>query len=106
MLGDLPRGPSAPPSPRLRWMRCGKSSADAKAKGLVRPASRQEVEATLDEPLPQSMWDDLQGRVLAAVQAKQLGNADGEKSALAEIAATRAKLPRPSNATTPVPLLR
>ena len=37
------------------------------------------------------MWDDLQGRVLAAVQAKQSGNADGEKSALAEIAATRAK---------------
>jgi hypothetical protein len=37
------------------------------------------------------MWDDLQGRVLAAVQAKQSGSADGERSALAEIAATRAK---------------
>ena len=65
--------------------------ADAKAKGLVRPASREEVEATLDDPLPQSMWDDLQGRVLAAVQAKQAGNADGEESALTEIAATLAK---------------
>lgn len=77
--------------------------ADAKAKGLLQCASREEVEATLDDPLPQSMWDDLQGRVLAAVQARlgnettphhqgaQSGNADGEKSALAEIAATRAK---------------
>ena len=65
--------------------------AEAKAKGLLRCASRQEVEATLDEPLPQSMWDDLQGLVLAAVQAKQSSNADREKSAMAEIAATRAK---------------
>ncbi len=65
--------------------------ADAKAKGLLQCASREEVEATLDDPLPQSMWDDLQGRVLAAVQARQSGDADGEKSALAEIAATRAK---------------
>ncbi len=65
--------------------------ADAKAKGLLRRATRQEVEATLDDPLPQSMWDDLQGRVLAEIQAKRSGNADGERSALAEIAATRAK---------------
>jgi hypothetical protein len=64
---------------------------DAKAKGLLPCASRREIDATLDAPLPQSMWDDLQGRVLAAVQARQSGNADGEKSALAEIAATRAK---------------
>ncbi len=68
--------------------------ADAKAKGLLQCASRQEVEATLDDPLPQSMWDDLQGQVLAAVQARQSGNASGEKSALAEIAATRAKFTR------------
>ena len=65
--------------------------ADAKAKGLLKTASREEIEATLDDALPQSMWDDLQGRVLAAIQAQQSGNADGEKSALAEIAATRAK---------------
>jgi hypothetical protein len=65
--------------------------AEAKAKGLLQCASREEVEATLHDLLPQSMWDDLQGRLLAAVQAKQAGNADGEKSALAEIAATRAK---------------
>ncbi|MBN2295799.1 MAG: hypothetical protein JXM70_25435, partial [Pirellulales bacterium] len=64
---------------------------DAKAKGLLKLASRQEIDATLDDPLPQSMWDDLQGQVLAAVQAKQSGSADGERSALAEIAATRAK---------------
>jgi hypothetical protein len=65
--------------------------ADAKAKGLLRCASRQEIEAILDDPLPQSMWDDLQGWVLKAVQAKEVGDLDGEKSALAEIAATRAK---------------
>ena len=65
--------------------------ADARAKGLLQCASREEVEATLDDPLPQSMWDDLQGRVLAAVQAKQSGDADNEKSAMAGIAATRAK---------------
>jgi len=65
--------------------------AEAKAKGLLRCASRQEIEATLDDPLPQSMWDDLQGRVLAAAQARQSGNAGGEKSAIAEIATTRAK---------------
>jgi len=65
--------------------------ADARAKGLLQCASREEVEATLDDPLPQSMWDDLQGRVLAAVQAVQSGDADGRKSALAEVAATRAK---------------
>jgi len=65
--------------------------ADAKAKGLLQCASRDEMDAVLDEPLPQSMWDDLQGNVLAAVQAKESGDADGEKAALAEIAATRAK---------------
>jgi hypothetical protein len=65
--------------------------ADAKAKGLLQCASRQEIEATLDDPLPQSMWDDLQGCVLRAVRAKQSGDSDGAKSALAEIAATRAK---------------
>jgi len=65
--------------------------AQARAKGLLQCASREELEATLDDPLPQSMWDDLQGRVLAAVQAKQSGDADGEKSALAAIASTRAK---------------
>lgn len=71
--------------------------ADAKAKGLLQCASRDEIDAILDEPLPQSMWDDLQGHVLAAIQASprsrgaQSGNADTEKSALVEIAATRAK---------------
>ncbi len=35
--------------------------------------------------------DEAVGRVLAAVQARQSGNADGEKSALVEIAATRAR---------------
>lgn len=65
--------------------------ADAKAKGLLACASREEMDALLDDPLPQSMWDDLQGRVLEAVRAKQSGDADGEQSALAGIAATRAK---------------
>jgi len=65
--------------------------ADARARGLLPCARREEVEATLDEPLPPSMWDDLQGYVLAAVQAKQSGDADREKAALAQIAATRAR---------------
>ncbi len=65
--------------------------AEAKAKGLLKCASRPEIEAVLDEPLPQSMWDDLQGCVLAAVQAKASGDTDGEKAAMAEVAATRAK---------------
>ena len=65
--------------------------ADAKAKGLLPCATREEVEATLYEPLPQSMWDDLQGRVLAAIQAHQSGDAQAAKDTLAEIAATRAK---------------
>jgi hypothetical protein len=65
--------------------------ADAKAKGLLPCSSRKEIEATLDDTLPQSMWDDLQGRVLAAVQAKQSGDKSGAKSALAEVAVTRAK---------------
>jgi len=65
--------------------------ADAKAQGLLQCASRQEIEAVLDDPLPQSMWDDLQGYVLKAVQAKKSGDPDGEKSALDAIAATRAK---------------
>ena len=65
--------------------------ADAKAKGLLQCASREEMDALLDEPLPQSMWDDLQGLVLAAIQAKQSGDADREKFALAGIWAARAK---------------
>ena len=65
--------------------------ADAKTKGLLQCASREEIDAVLDEPLPQSMWDDLQGRVLAAVQGKQSGDAEGAKAALAGIAGTRAR---------------
>ncbi len=65
--------------------------ADAMAKGLLQCSSRKELEATLDEPLPQSMWDDLQGQALAAVQAKNSGDADGARAALAGIAATRAR---------------
>lgn len=65
--------------------------ADAKAKGLLEFASREEIDAVLDEPLPQSMWDDLQGRVLEAVQARQSGDADGDKKTMAEITSIRAK---------------
>lgn len=64
---------------------------EAKAKGLLPCASREEIDAVLDEPLPQSMWDDLQGQALAAVQARQSQDAEAEKSALAAIADTRAK---------------
>lgn len=65
--------------------------ADAKAKGLLKNASRKEIESTLEDILPQSTWDDLQGRVRAAVQAQQVGDKEGVKSALADIAVTRAK---------------
>ncbi|MBN2311341.1 MAG: hypothetical protein JXR94_20360, partial [Candidatus Hydrogenedentes bacterium] len=65
--------------------------ADAKAKGLLECASREEMDAVMDEPLPQSMWDDLQGWVLAAVQAKASRNLNGAKAALAGIVSTRAK---------------
>ena len=47
--------------------------ANAMAKSLYECASREKIDALLDDPLPQSMWDDLQGRVLAAVQARQSG---------------------------------
>ncbi len=90
-VGRPPEGPVGTAFATVKVDTLRRIVADAKAKGLLRCANRQEVEATLDEPLPQSMWDDLQGLVLAAVQAKQSGNAGGEKSALAEIAATRAK---------------
>ncbi|MBN1343393.1 MAG: hypothetical protein JXQ73_11970 [Phycisphaerae bacterium] len=90
-VGRPPEGPVGTAFATVKVDALRQIVADAKAKGLLRCASRQEVAATLDDPLPQSMWDDLQGRVLAAVQARQSGNASGEKSALAEIAATRAK---------------
>ena len=90
-VGRPPEGPVGTAFTTVKVDTLRQIVADAKTKGLLRCASRQEVEATLDDPLPQSMWDDLQGRVLAAVQARQSGNAGGEKSALAEIAATRAK---------------
>ena len=85
------KGPSAPAFATVKVDTLRKIVADAKAKGLLQCASREEMDAILDEPLPQSMWDDLQGCVLAAVQAKKSGNANAERSALAEIAATRAK---------------
>ena len=66
-------------------------AADAKAKGLLQCASREELDAVLDEPLPPSMWDDVHGRALTAIQTRQTGGAEGAKAALAEIAATRAK---------------
>jgi hypothetical protein len=88
-VGRTPEGPVDTAFATVKVDALRQVVSDAKAKGLLPCASRQEIDAVLDTPLPQSMWDDLQGRVLAAVQAKQSGNVDGEKSALAEIAATR-----------------
>jgi hypothetical protein len=90
-VGRPPEGPVGTAFATVKVDTLRKIAADAKAKGLLQAASREEVEATLDEPLPQSMWDDLQGLVLKAIQAKQSGDAGAEKPALAEIAATRAK---------------
>ncbi len=90
-VGRPPEGPVGTAFATVKVDALRKIVAAAKAKGLVRPASRQEVDGTLDAPLPQSMWDDLQGRVLAAVQARQSGNANDEETALSEIAAMRAR---------------
>ncbi len=89
-VGRPPEGPVGTAFATVKVDALRKIVFDAQAKGLLQPASRQEVEATLDDPLPQSMWDDLQGRVLAAIQARQSGNAAADEAALAEIAATRA----------------
>ncbi len=90
-VGRPPEGPVGTAFATVKVDTLRQIVTDAKAEGLLPCATREEMDGTLDEPLPQSMWDDLQGYVLAAVQAKQAGNADGEKSALAEAAAIRAK---------------
>ncbi|MDD5705027.1 MAG: hypothetical protein PHR35_03820 [Kiritimatiellae bacterium] len=90
-VGQRPEGPVDTSFATVKVDALRKIVADAKAKGSLRCASRAEIDAMLDEPLPQSMWDDLQGHVLAAIQAKQSGDKDGAKSAMAEVTATRAK---------------
>lgn len=90
-VGRPPEGPVGTAFATVKADTLRQIVANAKAKGLIQCASREEIDATLDEPLPPSMWDDLQGRVLAAVQAKLSGDSDAEKPVLAEIAATRAK---------------
>jgi hypothetical protein len=90
-VGRPPEGPVGTAFATVKVDTLRSIVTEARATGLLECASREEVEATLDEPLPQSLWDDLQGRVLAAVQARQSGDVEGQNSALAEIAATRAK---------------
>lgn len=90
-VGRPPEGPVGTAFATVKVDTLRKIVADAKAKGLIECASREEIDAVLDEPLPQSMWDDLQGHVLAAARAKQSGDADGAQAALAEIAAIRSK---------------
>jgi hypothetical protein len=90
-VGRPPEGPVGTAFATIKVDSLRKIVADAKAKGLLPCATREEMDATLDDPLPQSMWDDLQGHVLAAVQAKQSNNAVSEKAAMTEIAATHAK---------------
>jgi hypothetical protein len=90
-VGRPPEGPVDTAFATVKVDSLRKIVADAKAKGLLQCASRQEIDAVLDAPLPQSMWDDLQGHVLAAVKAKQSGDANGAQAALAASAATRSK---------------
>jgi hypothetical protein len=90
-VGRPPEGPVGTAFATVKVEALRKIVADAQAQGLVRPASRQEVEGTLDDTLPQSMWDDLQGCVVAAVQARQSHNAADEEAALADVAAMRAR---------------
>jgi len=90
-VGRPPEGPVGTAFATVKVDALRRIVADAKAKGLVRAASRQEIDATLDVPLPQSMWDDLQGRVLAAVQARQSGDSAVAATALADVAAVRAR---------------
>jgi len=67
-----------------------KIAEDAKKNGLLKEFTRDEMEKIMDEPLPQSMWDDLQGNVLLSIQANMQGDKAKAQSALAEIAATKA----------------
>ena len=90
-VGRPPEGPVGTAFATVKVDALRQIVSDATAKGLLECASREEMDALLDDPLPQSMWDDLHGLVLAVVRAKQSGDADGEKSALAGIAVTRAR---------------
>ncbi len=90
-VGRPPEGPVGTAYATVKADTLRSIVADAKAKNLLEFAGREEIDAMLDEPLPQSMWDDFQGHVLAAAQARQSGDADDEKETMAKITATRAK---------------
>lgn len=96
--GKVPEGPVDTAFATVKVDVLRKIVADAKAKGLLQCASRKEIDAVLDAPLPQSMWHDLQGHVLAAVKAKQAGDATRNDAAMATIAATRSQFTRALNA--------
>jgi hypothetical protein len=96
-VGRPPEGPVGTAFATVKVDALRKIVADAKAKGLLQCASRQEMDAVLDDPLPQSMWDDLQGHVLAAAKMKQSGDADGAQAALNASKATRSKFTKALN---------
>ena len=65
--------------------------ADAKAKGLLKTSTRAEIDALMDDPLPQSMWDDLQEQTVAAIRARAGKNKAAEAAALAAMTKMRGK---------------
>jgi hypothetical protein len=90
-VGRPPEGPVGTAFATVKVDALRKIVADAKAKGLLQCASRHELDTVLDTPLPQSMWDDLQGHVLVAVRAKPSSNTTDAQAALAAIVTTRSK---------------
>ena len=71
---------------------------DAKKKGLLKTSTRAEIDALMDEPLPQSMWDDLQEQAVAAIRARTANDKAAEAAALASMAKMRVKFTKALNA--------
>ena len=71
---------------------------DAKKKGLLKTFSRTEIDALMDEPLPQSMWDDLQEQAVAAIRARAANDEAAAVSALASMSKMRGKFTKALNA--------
>ena len=65
--------------------------ADAKANGLLKTSTRAEIDAIMDEPLPMSMWDDLQNEAVQAIRNQVAGKQPEASLAIGRIAAIRAK---------------
>jgi len=63
---------------------------DAKKVGLLTTSPRAEIDALMDEPIPQSMWDDLQAKMVEVIQSRTAGDTAKADAAMKTITATRA----------------